>query len=317
MLGLTVGCARCHDHKYDPIPARDYYRLLSTFTTTVRTDVDVDLDPELSQDARARYSAEEARLAQKLDVYERDVLPGKLEARLRRGEQAVGVGHCRAGERPLRRWGHAHETARRLAAGEREERRLRRLHLRRANEDERHHRRPAGGAVAFLPGARRARDGPATATSPSATSSSRRPPWRGGKPVAVKIVKAAGDVRAARTAGGGGHRRRRALGLGDRSTVRQGSRRRLRPRRPHRSRRRNGADLHLAVQQQRRTQHRPAPTVAEHRAVAARRCRRGRPRRGSADPRSPGSDAGRQALRRRACRADSLVSHAGRRLAAS
>ena len=34
ILGLSVGCARCHDHKFDPIPTRDYYALAGIFTST-------------------------------------------------------------------------------------------------------------------------------------------------------------------------------------------------------------------------------------------------------------------------------------------
>jgi hypothetical protein len=34
MLGLSVGCARCHDHKFDPIPTRDYYALYGIFNST-------------------------------------------------------------------------------------------------------------------------------------------------------------------------------------------------------------------------------------------------------------------------------------------
>jgi uncharacterized protein DUF1553/uncharacterized protein DUF1549 len=39
MLGLTVGCARCHDHKYDAIPTRDYYRLMNAFNCGNRAEV--------------------------------------------------------------------------------------------------------------------------------------------------------------------------------------------------------------------------------------------------------------------------------------
>lgn len=37
-LGLTLACARCHDHKFDPIPTRDYYRLVSAFATIERRE---------------------------------------------------------------------------------------------------------------------------------------------------------------------------------------------------------------------------------------------------------------------------------------
>jgi len=34
VLGLSIACARCHDHKFDPIPTRDYYALAGIFTST-------------------------------------------------------------------------------------------------------------------------------------------------------------------------------------------------------------------------------------------------------------------------------------------
>src|SRR6202007_3075057 len=39
-LGLTMGCARCHDHKYDPLPQSDYYRLYAYFNSINETGGD-------------------------------------------------------------------------------------------------------------------------------------------------------------------------------------------------------------------------------------------------------------------------------------
>jgi mono/diheme cytochrome c family protein len=77
-LGMTIGCARCHDHKFDPIPQADYYRFTSTFTTTVRSNIEVDLQPEKFESDHAAWQAAHGPLVAELEKFEREQLPPKL-----------------------------------------------------------------------------------------------------------------------------------------------------------------------------------------------------------------------------------------------
>ena len=56
-LGLTIGCAQCHDHKYDPLAQRDYYRLFAFFNNADEPDLEIATAAEL-----ARRQAMEAKI---------------------------------------------------------------------------------------------------------------------------------------------------------------------------------------------------------------------------------------------------------------
>nr|NIP92219.1 DUF1553 domain-containing protein [Akkermansiaceae bacterium] len=71
ILGLTVSCARCHDHKFDPVPTADYYALYGMFKSS-REDL-VAIDPEAAgqhaelEKKKAALAAELARAAGEME----------------------------------------------------------------------------------------------------------------------------------------------------------------------------------------------------------------------------------------------------------
>ena len=71
LMGLTVTCARCHDHKFDPIPADDYYSLYGVFASTVEPADPPLLDPPPDTPRYRKFAKElqtrERKLADFLD----------------------------------------------------------------------------------------------------------------------------------------------------------------------------------------------------------------------------------------------------------
>jgi len=61
-LGLTVSCARCHDHKFDPIPTRDYYSLHGVFASSVEPSVEPVVEKLKSTPAYEDYYKQRMRL---------------------------------------------------------------------------------------------------------------------------------------------------------------------------------------------------------------------------------------------------------------
>ncbi|WP_246114459.1 PSD1 and planctomycete cytochrome C domain-containing protein [Rubripirellula tenax] len=83
LMGITVSCARCHDHKYDPIPIEDFYSLYGVFASTRMPDElpvipGSKASPELLADFQAKLDARRRAL----DSYKQE-LKQEAEAALR------------------------------------------------------------------------------------------------------------------------------------------------------------------------------------------------------------------------------------------
>lgn len=79
-LGLSIGCARCHDHKFDPVTSEDYYRLVATFTRTIRSEKELNLDPVGNDRRQAEYTNQLESARKELDEFAKQELPAEFMA---------------------------------------------------------------------------------------------------------------------------------------------------------------------------------------------------------------------------------------------
>ena len=68
LMGVTIGCARCHNHKFDPIPQKDYYRMQAVFFGTKAEERPLATDEQLAKHKAAVKAIEELQKPIRKDI---------------------------------------------------------------------------------------------------------------------------------------------------------------------------------------------------------------------------------------------------------
>ena len=88
-LGHALQCAKCHDHKFDPVPTRDYYRVMSVFSSTQFAERDV---PFLEVENRNGFERSDQWVKAKIGSYEREQKSlNERVAKARKSEESTGA----------------------------------------------------------------------------------------------------------------------------------------------------------------------------------------------------------------------------------